>query len=418
MKSIFKSIIGFILAWRASRFLRKHRIKVIAVTGSVGKTSTKEAIYTVLKPKFDVLRSQKSFNTPIGMCLAILGEEESGFTSATAWLGILKRVFFKKRHIPEMMVLEMGADAPGDIAQLVRIAPPFVSVVTAVKPVHLGQGQFSSLDDIAREKGTLVRCLSVSHLAVLNGDDERVRVMETSATKLLYGQGEQAELKATELEATAGGISFHLSYGGHTQYFKVPVVGAFQIYVCLPAIAVGLWLGIGLGECARSLSAFKLPPGRMNPIEGRHGSHILDGSYNASPSTVEVALDMLDDLRATRKIVALGSMNELGELSERAHFEAGKKAAMVSDVLIFVGPQADLLAKGAKASGFSQDELHIFSDSHEAGVFLSKHLQSGDLVLVKGSQNQVRMEHLVKAIMAHPERASELLCRQGMGWTN
>ncbi len=417
MKSIFKHLIQFLLGFKAHRFLKKNRIQVIAITGSVGKTSTKEAIYTVLKDRFSVMRSRKSFNTPIGMSLAILGEEESGFSSTKAWVKILWRVFVKKGEIPQKIILEMGADKPGDIKALMRIAPPHISIVTAVKPVHLAEGQFKDIDDIAKEKGRLVNDLPRFGLAILNQDDPRVSQMKTVAKKLTYGIDRSSDLQASEIKMTPKKIHFEVLYKGESARCELPVVGAYHIYVALPAIAVGISMGMSLAESCKTLAHFHLPSGRMNPIEGLNGAHILDGSYNASPSTMKAALQMLEELKAPRKIAALGTMNELGKQSFDAHIEVGKMAGAIADLIIAVGPEAQNLKQGAVVAGMNAESIFTFDDSKEAGDLLAKKLQEGDLVLVKGSQNKVRMERLVKQIMKDPKRAPELLCRQGKAWT-
>lgn len=416
MKVFFKFIIGKILADKAHKFLKKNKIQVIAVTGSVGKTSTKEAIYTVLKSKFKVAASQKSFNTPIGLSLAVLGQEESGFSSVKAWLKILKNVFTQTRPIPQKMVLEMGADSPGDIGKLIKIAPPYIGVVTAVQEVHLAEGQFKNIEDIAQEKGTLIRFLPKNGWAFLNADDIRVKDMPTPAQKILYGQDSNADLVVKDIDITPKDLKFNVIHKEQTQRFSVPVVGKFQIYVCLPAIAIGLTLGMTLEECADALKSFKLPPGRMNPIVGLKGASILDGSYNASPATMSAALTMLSNFVAARKIVALGTMNELGAKSQEAHLKIGEEASKVAHLLILVGKEAETLKKGALKGGMKEKKIHTFLSSKQAGIFLRDQLEEGDLVLVKGSQNQVRMELLVKEIMADPSLASQLLCRQGTGW--
>jgi len=310
MKTFFRTIIGALLAFKARSYLKRHRVQVIAVTGSVGKTSTKEAIFKTLSSKFEVYASKKSFNTVLGLSLAVLQEEESGFRSIMAWLKILKRAFFKKKKVYRKMILEMGADKPGDINKLVKIASPKVAVVTAVRPVHLAEGQFANLEAIAKEKGTLVRYLPREGVAILNNDDEYVRRMQTPAGKFTYGVHDTAMLMASDIKTGAKDLKFKAAYQGQTGDFSVPVIGEFQVYVLLPAIAVGLQLGMKLGECAQALSNFQLPPGRMNPIAGINRSQIIDSSYNASPTTVATALDLLDQLKASRRIAALGTMNE------------------------------------------------------------------------------------------------------------
>ncbi|MDH5597149.1 MAG: UDP-N-acetylmuramoyl-tripeptide--D-alanyl-D-alanine ligase [Candidatus Peregrinibacteria bacterium] len=416
MKTILKNIISSLLAFRARGFLKKHRVQVIAVTGSIGKTSTRAAIYTVLQKRFKAHSSKKSFNTELGVSLAILQEDESGFTSPIAWLKILWRAFFVKKPLYQKIVLEMGADKPGDIKKLMRIAPPRVSVVTNVNPVHLGEGQFKDMAAIAKEKGTLVKYLPKTGVAILNFDDPYVRQMETKAAKFTYTLNEPGMLKAQHVQMTAKDIRFEVVFKGQTEKFKVPVIGEFQVYVLLPAIAVGLQMGMSLKECAEALSEFRLPAGRMNPIEGVNRTQIIDGSYNASPSTVAAALELLPKLKATRKIAALGMMNELGDYTHEAHLEIGQKAASTADWLVAVGQEAPTMKKGAMLAGMKESDIFTFFDSEEAGHFLCEKLRLGDLVLVKGSQNKVRMEKLVKLIMKHPELASSLLCRQEKAW--
>lgn len=416
MKAFFRFMIGGLLALRAGSFLKAHRVQVIAVTGSVGKTSTKEAIYKVLGSKFDVYSSKKSFNTEFGLSLAVLGEEESGFSSPAAWIRILARVFFRKKKVYKKAVLEMGADKLGDIRKLTKIALPKIAVVTNVRPVHLAEGQFSSLEAIAKEKGMLFRALPKEGMAIVNNDDDYVRGMQTMAGKLSYGVLNEAMLMATEIKAGPKGLDFKATYQGQTGEFSVPVIGAFQIYVLLPAIAVGLHLGMKLGECASALSDFQLPAGRMNPIAGINRSQIIDSSYNASPTTVATALELLSEIKASRKVAALGTMNELGEMTHEAHIEVGKRAAQVADLLVAVGHEAPTIKRGALEAGMKEESVFTFFDSEEAGHFLKDRLKPGDLVLVKGSQNKVRMERLVKLIMKEPHKAEKLLCRQGTAW--
>lgn len=418
MKTVFRFIIGGLLAFKAKSFLRSNRVQVIAVTGSVGKTSTKEAIFNLLSSKFDVYSSKKSFNTEFGLSLAVLQEEESGFSSPMAWLRILKRVLFNKKKVYKKIILEMGADKPGDIKKLVKIASPTIAVVTSVRPVHLAPGQFSSLEAIAKEKGTLVAHLPKEGMAVLNNDDDLVRNMRTVAGRLTYGVKNEAMLMAKDIKTGAKDLQFTAHFHGQSAEFTIPVLGEFQVYVLLPAIAVGLQLGMKLSECAAGLADFSLPAGRMNPIAGINRSQIIDSSYNASPTTVATALDLLAQLKATRKIAALGTMNELGEMTYAAHIEAGKKAAQVAKLLIAVGHEAPTIRRGALEGGMQEEQIHTFFDSEEAGEFLKGQLKAGDLVLVKGSQNRVRMEKLVKLIMKEPKKASELLCRQGEVWAN
>jgi len=415
MKSFFKFLITGLLNYKAKQYLREHHTQVIAITGSIGKTSTKEAIYTVLKNKFSVYSSKKSFNTSLGLSLAILQEEESGFSSPIEWIKILNRVFRKPKTPYRKVVLEMGADKPGDIKKLMKIAPPKISVITNIANVHLAKGQFKNINEIAREKSTLIKYLPKDGVAVLNYDDSFIKEMPTDAKKLTYGV-ENGLIQAKDIHVTSKNIQFTVTYKDQSEKFTIPVLGKFQVYVFLPAIVVGLRFGMTLKECAEALSEFRLPAGRMNSISGINRTTIIDSSYNASPTTMGKALDLLDDLKANYKVAALGTMNELGEMSKDAHLELGKSASQVSDMVIAVGKEAAVIKQGAVEAGMSEDSVFTFFDSEEAGHFLKDKLTPRDLVLVKGSQNLVRMEKLVKIIMKQPEKASELLCRQGKAW--
>lgn len=409
-------MIGSLLAFKAQRFLKSHSVQVIGVTGSIGKTSTKEAIYTVLKRHFDVYSSQKSFNTEFGLSLAVLQEAESGFSSPLAWLRILRRVLFQKKKPYRKIILEMGSDKPGDIRKLIRIAPPHIGVVTNVNAVHIAEGQFKNLEAIAKEKGNIVRHLPKGGVAILNEDDPYVRVMETSAAKFTYGVKAHANLRADQLHATSKHLSFDVFYQGQTEKFRVPVIGEFQVYVLLPAIAVGIQMGLSLKDCSDALADFRLPPGRMNPIAGIEGTQIIDSSYNASPKTMETALSLLAELKAQRKVAVLGTMNELGEASHESHILLGKKAAEVARLLIAVGKEAQTIKRGALEAGMNKEAIFTFFDSEAAGAALKGMLKRGDLILVKGSQNNVRMERLVKMLMKDRHKAGLLLCRQGAQW--
>lgn len=416
MKSFFRFFITAILKARARWFLKKHHTQVIGITGSIGKTSTKQAVYTVLKNHFNTYASPEGFNTEIGISLAILQEEASGFSSPWQWLKILKRAFFDAKTPYQKMVLEMGADAPGDIKKLVRIAPPKIGIVTAVAPVHLAEKQFADVQAIAKEKSQLVAHLPTGGLAVLNADDPLVSAMQTSAHRVFFGVSSAAEVRASDISATSQKLKFTVHYQGGSAEFTVPVLGAFQVQVLLPAIAVGLKLGLTLSQCAEALADFRLPPGRMNPIAGMNQSSIIDSSYNASPVAMEAALTLLDSFKADRKIAALGTMNDLGEMSKEAHVAVGRRAAGIADLLVAVGAEAVTLKKGALEAGMPEERVYTFFDSEEAGHFLKGKIKTKDLILVKGSQNRVRMERLVKIIMAHPETAPQLLCRQDAAW--
>jgi len=419
MKKTIKNIVLGFLTALARLKLRRLRLFVVGVTGSIGKTSTKDAIYTILKHRYRVYSSKKSFNTEFGMPLAIL-EQDSGFSSALKWIRILFgatwNAFVGGRHM-QMLVLEMGVDMPGDMGKLLKLVHPQIGVMTNIKPVHLANGQFKDLDDIFAEKRKLVDCLPEKGIAILNADDRYLLALKDTlkCRVIWYGSTETADLRVLELAQTPRGLEFAVSYKGETVLACAAVLGMFQIYVLLPAIAVALTQGFTLEEAAGALKEYRLPPGRMNPILGIKESLIIDSSYNASPEATKQALDVLAGSDG-RRIAVLGNMNELGDGSEHRHREIGRYVPGRADALLTVGEAARWICDEAVAAGFPKGATACFDDARAAGEFMKKFIEKHDTILVKGSQNKVRLERLVKYIMQEPERAGELLVRQGPAW--
>ena len=413
MKKIVKKYVLNMLVFLARVRLKRLRPYTIGITGSVGKTSAKEAIYTVLKDHYRVIKSEKSYNTDFGLPLAIL-EQESGFSSPIKWikaiLGAIYNAFIGGKHM-QMLVIEMGVDKPGDMDDLLKIVKPQEAVMTNIKPVHLGEGQFKNLEEIFAEKRKLVDSLPEKGVAILNADDPYVSSLigKIKCKTLTYGLSEQADLKVLEVGSSLEGLNFKLSYKGQEAEVDIPLLGKFQVYVLLPAIAVALTQGLDLHSAVEDIKKFALPPGRMNLIPGIHDTVIIDSSYNASPESMKEALEVLKH-GSGRKIAVLGNMNELGHLAEIKHREVGRYADGSADVLVTVGEFAKFIGEE------SQIESYHFSDAMEAAEFLRKNLQKGDTILVKGSQNKVRLERLVKELMVNRDKASQLLVRQSHEW--
>ncbi|HLG25787.1 MAG TPA: UDP-N-acetylmuramoyl-tripeptide--D-alanyl-D-alanine ligase [Candidatus Gracilibacteria bacterium] len=399
--------------------LKRLRLYIVGVTGSIGKTSTKEALYTALSSRYRVYRSDKSFNTEFGLPLAIL-EQPSGYSSPPGWIkvlfGSLWSAFFGGRHM-QMLVLEMGVDKPGDMSALLKIVHPQLGVFTNVKPVHLAEGQFKDLDDIFLEKRKLIDALPEKGTAILNADDPYVAGLrnDVKCKKILYGFSEIADVRVFNIKHSFEGLEFSVTYKGQVVTSTFSVLGSFQVYVLLPAIAASLAQGFTLEEAVAALRDYKLPPGRMNPIPGIKETLIIDSSYNASPEAVKEALDVLTESPG-RKMAVLGSMNELGEMSERKHREVGRYASARADVLLTVGETARWIHEEARLTGFPADMLAHFDDAEKAAEHARNILKRGDTILVKGSQNRVRLEKFVRKLMREPDRAEELLARQGTEW--
>jgi UDP-N-acetylmuramyl pentapeptide synthase len=419
MKKFAKQAVLRLLTRLAKIRLKRLGLFVIGVTGSVGKTSTKEAIFNLLHKHYQVIRSDKSYNTEFGLPLAIL-EQNSGFSSPLKWiqtiLGAVYKAFFGGRHL-QMLVLEMGVDKPGDMDALLKIVRPHISIMTNIRAVHLDKGQFKDLDDIFLEKKKIVEALPEKGVAVLNADDPYISTLrgKLNCKVLWYGRADFADLRSFGLKTSLEEVAFKIAFEDQETVFRFPYPGEFQDYILLPAFAVGLILGMTLKEITEFLHDFRLPPGRMNPIKGIHDSLILDSSYNASPEAVKYALNVLG-MAQGRRIAVLGDMNELGVYSDAKHREIGAIVVNKTDMLVTVGNFSRLISEEAVSKGFPADAVMHFNDAYSAASALKGKISAGDTILVKGSQNKIRLERLVKELMLDKSKAAALLVRQSREW--
>jgi UDP-N-acetylmuramoyl-tripeptide--D-alanyl-D-alanine ligase len=363
-------------AWR-----RRFAPLVVGITGSIAKTSTKEAVATVLGRRFTTLRSEGNQNNEIGLPLTLLrlGPEH------------------------EAAVLEMGMYSGGEIADLAALAAPRIGVVTAVQPVHLSR--VGTLDAVARAKAELVEALPTDGVAVLNADDPRVARMadSTVARVSTYGFDPGADVGA-EAVATAGqsGMRFTLRLGSMRRAVSTPVLGRHGVHNGLAAAAVGLAAGCTFDEIAAGLAAGWSAPHRDRLVRAGDVT-ILDDSYNASPGSVLAALDLLATLPASRRVAVLGEMLELGDAHESGHREVGLAAAGVVGLLIVVGAGADALADGAIEGGAHADRVLRADDAEAALEILRPRLRAGDTILVKGSRG-IALDGLVERLVAEAGR--------------
>lgn len=429
-KNIFKKLIVTIITWQAKLVLKRYKPKIIAITGSVGKTSTKDAIYTVLSKFKTVRKSQKSFNSEIGLPLTILGYP-NGWSNPFIWIenilqGFLLILF--KQSYPEYLILEVGVGKPGDIKN--NVAPwlnPDMVVITRFpdKPVHVEF--FESVESIIEEKSALAFALKPDGVLILNHDDEKVYNIHNKANRrtVSYGINSNATYKATYpvyintelngVEVTSG-ISFKLEHDGHTFPVMLPnLIGMHSVGFALAAIAVAFEAGCDLLQSINYIGEYRTPQGRLSLIEGINNSTIIDDTYNSSPVAALAAVEILNEMKGKRKIAVLGDMLELGKFTEEEHKNLGAEVSKVADMIVVVGPRARFIAEGALESGFNKKELYSFDSSKTVAKFLIGVVEKGDLVLIKGSQG-VRLERAVEAVMAHPEDSSRLLCRQEKEW--
>jgi len=426
-----KKIVELILKVLAKAILAKYKPEIVGITGSVGKTSTKEAVYAVLGSKFNVRRNIKNYNNEIGLPLTIIGAESVG-RSVIGWLTVflkgLKLIIFTDGKYPKILVLEMGVDKPGDMAYLNSIVKCKLGIATAIGLVHVEN--FGTIEKLYKEKTGLIKSIDNSGWSILNYDDEKVRAMKSvsKAKVITYGLSEEADMRAREIrfnfldqnKEELRGISFKISYKGSTvPVLLLNVLGVSAVYSALAAAAVGISYNMDLADISQALLKYKPPKGRMNLIKGIKRTIIIDDSYNAEPKSAIAALGalkMLPIAEGRRKFAVLGDMLELGSYSEAGHREVGKYAVKCSiNKLILVGERARDIGHGAGEAGMKRDDIFHFDNSDAAGKFIQDRIKEGDLILIKGSQG-MRMEKIVKEVMADPLRAKELIVRQDESW--
>lgn len=344
-----------------NRRIARPKLKVIAITGSVGKTTTKELTAAVLATRYPLLRSEGNLNSEIGLPLVLLE--------------------LTQNH--RRAVLEMGMWAPGEIALLCDIAKPDTGIVTNVGPSHMER--LGSIGAITDAKAELVEALPESGVAVLNADDERVAAMagRTNANVITYGLAPDADVRAEEIDSRGlAGVHFSLVHGSEraTVYSRLP--GRAMIHNALAAAAAAITDGLELNDIAAALSAAQIPA-RLVAHKGRRGSLIIDDTYNASPASMRAALDLLGEVPG-RKYAVLGDMRELGPAEMQGHQEVGRYAAGIADVIYAVGGLGRWIGDAAIAAGHGN--VHIVSDKAEIAPAILPQLAAGDVVLLKASR--------------------------------
>ncbi len=432
MKQLLKKIVTAIILFEAKLVLKKYKPRIVAITGSVGKTSVKDAVFTVLSKFYFVRKSAKSFNSEIGVPLTILGCP-NGWNNPFAWIrNILEgaALIIFPSHYPEWLVLEVGVDKPGDMDYITSWIHPDVAVMTRLSKVPVHVEFFSSPQAVMQEKGKLLKAVKPDGVVVLNGDDEDVlafrdtvpvRTIVFSAQGTTEG-GVTASQYSVEyaphngLDAFPVGITFELAYDDTRTPVSIRgTLGTQHIYTALAAMAVGVSQGLEINKLARAFLDHEPPPGRLRVLEGVKKTVILDDTYNSSPVALDNALETLGSLAGKRKIAVLGDMLELGKYSVDEHRNAGAHAAKVCQWLLTVGVRARFFAEGALSAGMKEKNILRFEDSRQAGEHLKKMLRKGDVALVKGSQS-VRMERAVEVVLEDQESAPDVLVRQEHDW--
>src|SRR5258706_3548970 len=350
----------------AAYWRRRLQLRIIGVTGSVGKPTTKELIAAVLSTRYRTLKSEGNYQHEVGLPLMLL----------------------KLTEAHERAVVEMGFDHPGEIKFMAELARPQVGVVNNVYAVHLERA--GSLEALARGKAELVEALPPhpEGVAVLNADDPLVLAMgqRTRARVVTYGLDPQADLWADNIESAGlDGVRFHLHYRHETLHVHVPLLGRHSVHTALRAAAVGLVEGLTWQDILDGLNAVGATQLRLVAVTGPDGSVILDDTYSASPESVVAALNLLNELEG-RRVAVLGDMLELGSYEETGHRLVGRRARDVANLLVTVGPRARVIAAEAREAGLPDAAVVELADTEAAIAFLSQNIRRGDVVLLKACQ--------------------------------
>lgn len=412
LKSIEKYLQGL-----ARRKIAKAKPKIVAITGSYGKTSAKEAIFSVLNDKFgsDVGKNWGNMNSTLGLPLAILGLKKYSFGFGLLYDIIRATWNAWFYRLPRILVLEFGIDKPGEMDTLTSFVTPDIAVITGISETHLEE--LGDVEGVRRQKNLLFNALPPDGVAILNAGDKNSEELAVNkgVNKITFGSTD-ADVYADNINVAVDGTIFDLKYFGKKEPVKSKLIGAHVINNLLIAAAVAGEFKINIGDIKASLEKIKPENGRMNPIKIGELT-VIDDSYNSNPKSAEESLVTLSTIKTGgRKIAVLGNMNELGNYEKEGHLRIGKAAAKAVDLLIAVGDNAEVISSGAKLAGLSEEKILAFKSTDDLIQKIDELIKKGDLVLIKGSQNRVRLEKLIKYLLKNDELAEKILVRQEKKW--
>jgi UDP-N-acetylmuramoyl-tripeptide--D-alanyl-D-alanine ligase len=451
MKKLVKSL----LQYEARLVLKKYKPKIIAITGSVGKTTTRDFLYCILSKKFFVRKSEKSIATGLGAMLTVIGRPNAEIAFALSqpfsflvFLKIIKifllTLFFGlslilwRQNYPDWLILEIDADKPGDVDSVSGWLTIDILVVTAVGSVPSHVEAFDSdLGKFLLEKKKLLNSVSRDGIIVYNNDDQTVchLVSLSPLQKISCGLGGDSNVRGTEFEILmsnggsskpigmkfeiirpAGEVSGSSGSGLIESVIIMDSVGIHNEYATLLSFAVADLLNVSLSDCVKTIEKSPLLPGRMKIIAGLKDSTIIDDSYNSSPVAVRQAVEVFNKVSSVgRKIAVIGDMLELGKFSADEHREVGRLLVPIAQYVVCIGLRARRVAEAMLSLSYDEEKISCFDGADEVGDFLCNFIEPGDLILVKGSQ-AMRLEKVSEKIMRHPEDAKNLLVRQEPEW--
>lgn len=423
-----QKILKTILRFLAQGMLRRHKPLLVGVTGSVGKSATKEAVSLALSQSYTVRKTEGNLNNEFGIPLSIFGLKAGG-NSFIAWCLILLRIIFLRYFTfsyPQALVLEMGVDRPGDMKYLLSFVTLDIGIVTHVSGSHMQY--FKTLQGIAKEKGEIVEHFPEGKgIAILNADNKYTAKMaeKTNAEDVyMYGLQEGATVKGTNLlllqgDGAEGSFPFYslkIEHGGKTFPLRLPnIMAEHHISAVLAAVAVAIAMKQNLVEVAKVLGTFAPLPGRLRILPGIQNTWLLDDTYNASPASTREALKALGRLQSTRKVAILGDMLELGPKSEEWHIGLRDDILLAQvKVVVLVGNKMQTLFEALQKNN---PEIQTFWE--QSPVTVAANIKSiiapRDTILIKGSQG-MRMELVTKALLVDETLAPKYLCRQSASW--
>lgn len=409
------------LMWNgALRIYRGEKPFVIAVGGSVGKTSTKEAIAAVLEKSGRPIR--KTFGnlaTDSGVPLSLLGFEDTP-SGIWGWVEVLWRVLVARPKLkPDdkpIYVLEYSSDIEGETAFLVNRIAPDVAVYCTIVPVHMEQ--YGTEEVMVRETFMLHSTLREGGWVLANAEDpHQVKAFKGDDTVIWYGSGAKNGCSPKGTSLTKEGLTLTYTFEKHAHTVQTGAIADYQLLPILAALTVGTKLGMSDAALAKGVAAYETPPGRGKLIAGKNEMTIIDDTANSSPEAVKAGLKVLKTYAGKRRSVAiLGTMNELGDIALEAHREIAAEAAKHAQFFIAVGKYAHDMLRAARDAGMSPTQMIAYPGPHELIDHLFQLVHRHDVIFVKASQNGMRLERVVKELMAKPEDAAKLLVRQGAFW--
>ena len=405
------------ILWCAKRKISRTQAKIIAITGSVGKSSTKEAVTTVLSEKYRVRANYGSLNNELGLPLAILGERNA--SSPLGWLWKVCKITFRTFIFDpkvEVMVLECGIDKPNDMDAILSIIRPDISIITTVEEAHLQN--FINQDALIKEKWKLAMGTKPEGLVIANYDNPPThsQAPHVSAQVVSFGLNQKADYSAQDIHYNQQGTTFTLVAENEQRNLTVPTIGKIQAYITLPAIIAARALQESWSEIATGLEKLIPLPGRMSILPGIKGSYLLESSYNASPSSMRAAIEILKNIPGKRHIAIVGDMRELGDLTPQAHLDILTLLAKECDIICAFGPYYQEALTHLPPHTKAHAAFHHFQTREDIVNFITPKLQTEDIILIKGSQNTITLEKVSIKLMKHPEYAKKVLPRQYGKW--